>query len=467
MNKKIFVIGSIGLFLLASMTTISAINIKKIQDRENLIEETLCKINFETDPTTNSDDCCEGYTLCSVAPFMLRTGDPYALLIDMDGNEVNKWFTIPDPAKMLPGGSIISATGVYYESWDSTNLTQLDWDGNIEWNFNGWDKDSNGINIARQHHDFQREGNPVGYYAPGQDFVPCGKTLILAHNITINSDVSSKTIIDDVIYEVYWNGTLTGFEWHASEHIDEMGFDLKSKLGIWINPGGPGILLKCPPGDWIHINSISLLGKNKWYNEGDERFNPDNIIICSRHASFIAIISRETGKIVWRIGPDFSIKTEEGRKLGRIIGPHHAHIIPKGLPGEGNILIFDNGGIAGYGLFGFPNQFRFYSRLLEFNPITLEIVQEYTQRKGLSICPRGGENHKFFSITLCSAQRLPNGNTMVTEGFWGRIFEINPENKVVWEFITSDRDDHIYRAYRIPPEWVPDNPAGYSYWDDS
>lgn len=43
-----------------------------------------------------------------------------------------------------------------------------------------------------------------------------------------------------------------------------------------------------------------------------------------------------------------------------MIGLHHAHIIPDGLPGAGNILLFDNGGIAGYGLFGLPNQFRFF-----------------------------------------------------------------------------------------------------------
>ena len=82
--------------------------------------------------------------------------------------------------------------------------------------------------MAREHHDFQREGNPVGYYAPGQDFVSYGTTLILAHNTIYNPNVSRKTIIDDVIYEVFWNGTLTGFEWHASEHISEMGLDRKN-----------------------------------------------------------------------------------------------------------------------------------------------------------------------------------------------------------------------------------------------
>jgi arylsulfotransferase ASST len=467
MNKKILTIGITVLFLLTSMTIISTASIKKLQNSENINIEPAYDSNNQTGVITYKDSCCEGYTLCSVVPFMLLGDGHHALLIDMDGNQVNKWFTIPDPAKMLPGGSVISATGEYYESWDSTNLTQLDWDGNVEWDFSGWDDDGTETLMAREHHDFQREGNPVGYYAPGQDFVPCGKTLILAHNTTYNPNVSRKTIIDDVIYEVYWNGTFTGFEWHASDHIDEMGFDSKARKGIWLNPGGPGLILGCLPGDWIHINSMSLLGKNRWYYEGDERFNPENIIISSRHANFIAIISRETGEIIWRVGPDFSKNTEEGRKLGQMIGLHHAHIIPDGLPGAGNILLFDNGGIAGYGLFGLPNQFRFYSRILEFDPITLEIVYEYSHKKGLYPFPRNGEFHRFFSTTLCSTQRLPNGNTLIIEGLSGRVFEITPDNEIVWDFVTPDVKNYLYRAYRIPPEWVPGNPANYKNWGDN
>ena len=458
MSNKILSIGFIVLFLFFSLSSISALNLQFHPKSDNI------SMN-DSKVSIYEDVSCEGYTLCSVVPFMLLGEGHHALLIDMDGNEINKWFTIPDPAKMLPGGSVISATGEYYETWDSTNLSQLDWEGNIEWNFNSWDDDGLEDLMAREHHDFQREGNPVGYYAPGQDFIQNGKTLVLSHKTKINTNVSSKRIIDDVIYEVFWNGTLTGFEWHASDHIDEMGFDSIARRGISLNPGGPGILLGCLPGDWIHINSMSLIGENRWYAEGDERFNPENIIISSRHANFIAIISRDTGEIIWRIGPDYSEDTEEGRKLGQMIGPHHAHIVPEGLPGEGNILVFDNGGLAGYGLFGFPNQFRFYSRVVEFNPITLDIVNEYIHRNGFYPFPRNGENHWFFSTTLCSTQRLPNGNTLIVEGLSGRVFEINSENEIVWDYVTPNMKNYLYRAYRIPPEWVPGNPSGYTFWE--
>ena len=59
-------------------------------------------------------------------------------------------------------------------------------------------------------------------------------------------------------------------------------------------------------------------------------------------------------------------------------------MIPKGLPGEGDLLVFDNGGEGGYGtpnpgaLTGVNNARRDYSRVLQFNPVTLEITWQYT-----------------------------------------------------------------------------------------
>ena len=97
----------------------------------------------------------------------------------------------------------------------------------------------------------------------------------------------------------------------------------------------------------------------------------------------MAITGKKTGKIVWRVGPDYTA-TLHLRELGQIIGQHHAHMIPRGLPGEGNIMVFDNGGWAGYGapnpgsVTGHNNALRDYSRVLEFDPTTLEIIWQYT-----------------------------------------------------------------------------------------
>ena len=57
-------------------------------------------------------------------------------------------------------------------------------------------------------------------------------------------------------------------------------------------------------------------------------------------------------------------------------------------------------------------------------------------------------------------QRLPNGNTLITEGSDGRVFEVTPDHKIVWEFISPYKGTFVpmnmtYRAYRVPYEWVP------------
>lgn len=50
---------------------------------------------------------------------------------------------------------------------------------------------------------------------------------------------------------------------------------------------------------------MSYLGLNKWYDQGDERFKSDNIIFNSREANIMTIIDKETGKILWRLGPNW------------------------------------------------------------------------------------------------------------------------------------------------------------------
>jgi len=40
-----------------------------------------------------------------------------------------------------------------------------------------------------------------------------------------------------------------------------------------------------------------------------------------------------------------------------------------------------------------------------------------------------------------SCQRLPNGNTLITESNPGRAFEVTPDQKIVWEYINPHRAD--------------------------
>jgi hypothetical protein len=396
-----------------------------------------------------------------------------ALLVDMNGRDVQLWRGLHGfPNKLLPGGQVFGSTGVRnprHGLQDQVDLVQVDWDGKVVWRFDRHehvaDPGETPRWMARQHHDFQRQGNPVGYYVPGQDpRVDDGNTFLLVHEDVRNPRISDAPLLDDKIIEVTWNGEIV-WEWRPHEHFDELGFDEAAREVLRrdpnVRPSGGGV------GDWLHVNSLSLLGPNRWWDAGDERFHPDNLIWDAREANILAIVDKRSSRIVWRVGPRYD-GSAELRALGWIIGQHHAHLVPRGLPGEGNVLVFDNGGWAGYGAAnpgaptGRQNALRDHSRVLEFDPVSLKIVWQYTPTEAGFVQPLDAS--RFYSPFISSAQRLPNGNTLITEGSDGRIFEVTRGHEIVWEYVNPYwghgglRLNMVYRAYRAPYDWVPQRP---------
>ena len=391
-----------------------------------------------------------GYTVLS--PLQTQA----VLVIDMNGNVVKRWEGLNNsaggPARVLPGGILISASGARPPNQESLELVQQDFDGKVIWQFshNEQIKTREGSTIwsARQHHDWQRESLPAGYYSPESAPVVEGtSTLILTHTNRLQPRVADVMLEDDRLVEVSWKGDVL-WEWVASDHIDELGFAPDARKSI---KAAQSFNKARGSFDWLHINSAHYVGPNRWFDQGDMRFAPNNVIISSREASLLAVVGRD-GKIVWRLGPDFS-ESKELRAIRQIIGQHHAHIIPKGLPGAGNLLVFDNGGSSGYGFAspiapdGVGAFARSTSRVVEINPVTLELVWSYT-------------NPRFFSTNISSAQRLPNGNTLITAGAGGRMFEVTTQGAIVWEYMYplfsgANASNAVYRAYRIPYGWIP------------
>ena len=411
----------------------------------------------------NPEKCWNGYTIFQA----IETG---AVLMNMNGYENKVWKGVHGfPNKIFPGGYLMTSRGSRdgrYGVQDGLDLVQLDWNGKVVWKFdrNEFIEDPGipGRWMARCHHDFQREGSTTGYYAPGMEpKTASGNTLVLAHRNARNPKISDKQLLDDVILEVDWDGDII-WEWHCNEHFDEMGFREGPKNTLARDPN----YRQTQPegmGDWMHINSMSVLGPNQWYDAGDERFHPDNIIVDGREANIIFIISKATGKIVWKLGPDYD-NSPEAKAIGWIIGQHHCHMVPRGLPGEGNILIFDNGGWGGYdvpnpgSLTGVKAALRDHSRVLELDPVSMKIVWQYTPTEAGFLAPM--DCNRFYSPFISGMQRLPNGNTLITEGSDGRIFEVTPDHELVWEFISPYWGEKlpmnmVYRAYRVPYEWVP------------
>ena len=378
------------------------------------------------------------------------------LVIDMNGNVVKRWDgynnSAGGPARVLPGGHVVSASGANPPRQESLELVERDFDGKVLWRFSHNEqittREGNTVWSARQHHDWQRESFPAGYYSPeNTPSVEGGNTLILTHKNHRNPKVADVELEDDRLIEVSWKGDVV-WEWVASDHIDELGYSPEARKAI---KAATDVNAARGTFDWLHMNSAHYVGPNEWFDQGDTRFAPNNVIFSSRESSVVAIVGRD-GKIVWRLGPDFN-ESKELRAIRQIIGQHHAHLIPKGLPGAGNLLVFDNGGSSGYGVASgiAPDGRGIYaragSRVLEINPVTLEVVWSYSKAG-------------FFSTNISSAQRLPNGNTLIDAGAPGRMFEVTRDGTIVWEYMNplfagANASNAVYRAYRIPYGWIP------------
>jgi hypothetical protein len=430
-------------------------------------------------------------------------GTPAVLVIDMNGTVVKRWDgynnSAGGPARVLPGGDVIAASGAG-AGQESVELVHRDFAGNILWRFDRNEQipanDGKTIWSARQHHDWQREDFPAGYYSPDARPARTGSnTLILTHTNHQRPEVADVPLQDDRLIEVSPKGEIV-WQWIAGEHIAELGFSEPARAairgagarggrargggargggargdgsrgdaarggdagrggaqgaggrGAGVGRGGGGF-------DWLHVNSATYVGPNRWFDAGDTRFAPNNVIISSRQANVLAIVARD-GKIVWRLGPDF-LESEATRAIGQIVGQHHAHFIPKGLPGAGNLLVFDNGGSSGYGQPSgiAPNGTGVYarsnSRVLEIDPVTLKLVWSYSAPG------------RFFSTNISGAQRLPNGNTLITAGAGGRLFEVTADARIVWEYLNplftgAQGANAVYRSYRVPYDWIPQLP---------
>jgi hypothetical protein len=315
---------------------------------------------FPTGVTINDAKATwNGYTVLSLL------AAPYAAVIDMNGKTVKQWdgfnSSAGGPVRVLPNGQVIAPSGANPGHQESLALVAQDFSGKELWRFDRNEmitQNGQQVNALRQHHDWQRADFPAGYYSPA--FTPAAsskvKTLVLAHVNRSVPAVGPGQLEDDYIFELDADGRKV-WEWRAGDHVDELGFDAAAReaiskatvpaargagpgAGRGAGPAGQGARAGAGGGparagaggsgggatpaargfDWAHINSATWLGPNKWFDGGDKRFDPENIIISSRSASFLAIIGRD-GKIVWRMGPDMR-ETPEPERATRRRQPH-------------------------------------------------------------------------------------------------------------------------------------------------
>ena len=169
--------------------------------------------------------------------------------------------------------------------------------------------------------------------------------------------------------------------------------------------------VKCPlesRKEWTHLNSIEVTSNGDW-------------LLSFRLTSTVAIVDRATDDVRWRWGADV------------LSHQHHATWLD-----NGHILVFDNG--------CHRREAPSFSQIVELDPQTREVVWSY----------RGEPILAFYSFMVSGCERLPNGNTFITEGATGRLFEITTEGETVWEYVSPwvlpsrfGLTSAVFRAYRV------------------
>jgi hypothetical protein len=227
--------------------------------------------------------------------------------------------------------------------------------------------------------------------------------------------------------------------------------------------------------EWTHGNAVVELSDG-------------NILLSMRHISTIVWINHQTNEIDWELGPP------------PLSGSHGVNPIA-----NGNYLLFDNGPYRVDQWTIAPVNANPFSRVLEVEPVTNDIVWNYTDPARASLwgptlgnaqrLPNGNYANPFSRVlevepvtndivwnytdparaslwgpTLGNAQRLPNGNTLINEAVFGRFLEVTPDGSAVWEYVNpyfgpstappAAQTNSVFRAYRYTPDEIDRARAG-------
>ena len=355
--------------------------------------------------------------------FIMAVHPDRVSIIDRNGNEYNSWAVpanyqnlrarLDENGNLLLAGTVMdmsSAAALTEEH--PTYIAEYDWNGKKLWEH----KVPDGLDW---HNDVTKlkNGNILytAYTVIPEEYQKQIKDVELPWGTFKRSGVNMR---GDILREVNPKTGETVWEWKTWEHLD-------------LNKCSP----VCPNSDWTHMNSIQELPENKWFDGGDKRFAPGNLLINPRNLDEFYIIDKASGKVVW--AGNHSYKTG-------LAHCHEPQMVEKGKPGAGNIIFFDNG------LFPKTRDRVGLTLLGELNPVTGELEWQYESQ--------GYSNMHFFSKTMGSESRLPNGNTFISEDNTGRLFEVtrdlkHPEGgEIVWEYMmpTYSQRSRIYQADFCP-----------------
>ena len=178
-----------------------------------------------------------------------------------------------------------------------------------------------------------------------------------------------------------------------------------------------------PSGDILHTNTIELI--EELPRRRASPFRIGTVLISIRKPSLVCAVDMDERTVYWAESDYW----------------HRQH--QPTLLENGNMLVFDNESLKNFSI------------VLEFDPIRRSRTWAYV----------GGQDGYFYSKACGSCQRLPNGNTLITESDRGRAFEVTPDKTIVWEYVNphraGDQDELVASLFEVvrlsrefPVDWI-------------
>ena len=415
----------------------------------------------------NDSSSFNGYTFFAPAAYT------NTYLINNEGLLVNSWegtYTPALSAYLLENGNLLRTATIFNSTFSGGGsgglIQEFDWDGNLVWEY------QYSSDLFYQHHDIEKlpNGNVViiaWEYRSVEEAVTEGRDPS-----TLPQDMLWPDHIIEVQPDIGTGGNIV-WEWHAWDHLIQDYDPLVFNYGVvsehpelidinYIEPGPGG-----SRADWNHINAVD-------YNE---QF--DQIIVSVHNFSEIWVIDHSTtteeaaghtggnsgmgGDLLYRWGNPIAYGRGNVSDQ-KFFAQHDAHWIESGLPGEGNILIFNNGRFRPGGNF---------STIDEIIP-PVDQNGNYTLNLNSTYGPdtlfwtyNAPIPTEFFAANISGSQRQPNGNTLICNGPSGEFFEVTNEGEIVWRYINpvintgpmTQGDpipaqlNRVFRAYRYAPDY--------------
>jgi hypothetical protein len=411
----------------------------------------------------NDPKAFQGYTL--LAP--MNSTKTY--LLDMQGRAVRTWESDCTPAmcayllengNLLRPGTLSRGQQSFGGPGAGGRVQEFTWEGELVWDF----KFANDKQLP--HHDITKlpNGNVlmvVWDKKSAKEAIAAGRRPAL---------VGDGYLLPDSVIEVRPTGKTTGevvWEWHLWDHLIQDHDKTKANYGdvaahpelVDINFSGQVMDTVAKSKDGMDkLKSIGYVGSPTarkqrvnpdWTHVNAVAYNPelDQIVLSVHEFSEIWVIDHSTttaeaaghkggrsgkgGDLLYRWGNPRAYRAGTVKDQ-RLFAQHNAHWIPRGYPGAGHLLVFNNGLRRPDGS---------YSSVDEL-VLPVDAKGRYAYQPGTAYGPdqavwsySAPKKSDFFSMMISGAERLPNGNTLICSGANGTVFEVTPAKDIVWKYV--------------------------------